>query len=157
MLEFTLDESSLEGIEKRFGKRLNKHMRAALNDMRDEISSWLLMEQQKGSNGGWEPLKSSYEERKEREFPGQPILSRTGQMMSSYLRSIEISPKDYSVSVNYPSPEGSQVNLRARAHQEGREFLPARPFPVDDQGYQDFEDIAIRHFRNALTKTVKGD
>jgi phage gpG-like protein len=75
-------------------------------------------------SGGWSPLSPAYAARKAREFPGQPILQATGDLMRSLTRG---------PAVRIVRPQsvmfGSDVEY-GRYHQAGTPNMPQRR-PVD--------------------------
>jgi hypothetical protein len=153
MIRLTLDKKTLEDMVGRFNRRLQFSTEEALDNIGTEISDWLHREQQKGTAGGWPQLSAKYAKRKEREYPGRLILTRKGTLMATYPRYITINRRKRQVALGFPRGKVGQI---AMAHQYGYppKNLPARPFPVDQRGYDEFEAIAYRNFAEAVRKAL---
>jgi hypothetical protein len=153
MFRFTVPAYSVEQIVTDFRKSFKGNLVNSLDDMRRDYQDWMRLEQQRGDAGGWTKLSTSYEKEKERNYPNQPILSRTGNMMKGYIQGIRTVPSEAMVVIDFPGTAGFPVHRRAKAHQDGV-GVPQRPFPVDNIGYEEAVNIAMRNFRNAIQKSL---
>ncbi len=156
MFKFKLADGSLEKMVTRFRARIHDNLINSLDQIRGGFQQQLRIEQTRGDSGGWMRLESSYLKRKEREYPGQPILSRTGVMMKGYIKGVRTDPFNNQVIVDFPGNPGFPVYRRARIHQlfgVGKSKT-IRPIPVSEQGYEDFKNIAIKEFSKAISKSL---
>lgn len=151
MIRLTLEKETVVALAGAFNKRMKFNTDKALDNLAVEIKDWLLVEQQKGTAGGWPALSTSYAQEKERTYPGRLILSRTGTLMESYLNYITINKAKRQVALGYPR---GKVGYIGRIHQEGLGKVPARPFPVDQAGYDAFEQMAYRNFSQAVKDSL---
>lgn len=109
----------------RFGEQL-KDFRQAWPGVIVELQS-IMREQFRGQGvgqtGRWEPLSERYREWKERNFPGRPILQRTGATMKALT-----SRTQHSIIDPQPTILTFGVALRYPIyHQRGSGRLPRRP------------------------------
>lgn len=156
LIEFKVEDQQISAMMDRYGKRIKGRLNRALNEIRIGFQQQLRVEFSRGNSGDWQRLSSSYLERKEREFPGRPILVRTEKMLKGYIRGVRVNPINASVEIDFPGQPGTDLNTRAKAHQGviGRpKNMPVRPIPTTEEGYNDFRDIAIKAFREALNET----
>lgn len=73
------------------------------------------------ASGVWAPLSPRYKARKEREYPGRPILERTGRLVGSLTRR----PLDVEVITASTMRIGTSVPY-AKFHQRGTDIMPRR-------------------------------
>lgn len=157
MFRFSIETFQLNDFVTRYNLRMRENLARSLDEIRIGFQQQLRIEQSRGNDGGWKPLSKNYLKRKEREYPGQPILSRTGVMMAGYIKGVRTVPHEAKVVVDFPGTVGFPVNTRAKAHQGviGRpKNMPIRPIPVSEEGFNDFRNIAIRAFRDAIAKSL---
>lgn len=156
MIRLRLEKETLVKMIGKFNRRLQFSTDKALDNLSVEIRDWLLKEQQKGTAGGWPALKPSYATEKERNYPGQLILTRTGTLMATYPRYITINRRKREVAVGFPR---GKVGMIAYVHQFGHPTQAnpvARPIPVDQAGYDAFEEMAYRNYAEALKEALSG-
>lgn len=160
MLRLTLEKGTVEAMAGKFSRRLKFSTEKALENLEVEVSDWLENEQRKGDAGGWPELgalsaTNAYGKEKERTHPGMPLLTRSGTLMATYPRYITINRNKRQVAIGFPR---GKVGMIAQVHQFGYETknIPARPFPVDDSGYEAFREIAYRNFSEAVREALNG-
>ena len=76
-----------------------------------------------GPAGQWQPLSDAYRKWKEKKFPGQPLLVRSGDLIQSLTTNT-------AHTVNQPLPDSLTFGTRlkyATYHQRGGKRLPRRP------------------------------
>lgn len=102
-----------------------------------------------GASGGWAALSPKYAERKEREWPGKPILERTGALREA-LTSSESTHARRIVTVDQ-FDFGTDGLEYASFHQLGTHHMPARPpFDFGDELEQSVQRAALEGVREAL-------
>lgn len=160
MLRLRLEKGTVESMAGNFSRRLKFSTDKALDNLSVELSDWLHNEQLKGDAGGWPELgalskTNAYGKEKARNFPGQPLLTRTGTLMATYPRYITINRNKREVALGFPR---GKVGMIAQVHQYGlpSRNIPARPFPVDESGREAFREIAYRNFANAVREGLNG-
>jgi hypothetical protein len=95
-------------------------------------------------SGRWAPLSRKYAAEKEQQYPGQPILQRTGDMKHDALdpRSIRVTKDSMRYAPQHYTEDG--YNL-IQIHMDGRDNakpMPARPiFEETSEWYDNIEDI----------------
>lgn len=160
MLRLRLEKGTVEAMAGKFSRRLKFSTENALDKLSVEVSDWLENEQRKGDAGGWPELgalsrTNAYGKEKARTHPGMPLLTRTGTLMATYPRYVTINRNKREVALGFPR---GKVGMIAKVHQFGlaSRNIPARPFPVDDSGYEAFREIAYRNFANAVKEALNG-
>lgn len=160
MIRVRLDKQSVVNMAGNFSRRLKFSTEKALDNLAVELGDWLTTEQQKGDAGGWPKLgalskTNEYGKEKERTYPGRPLLTRTGAMMEAYPRYITVNRNKREVAIGFPR---GHVGQRAMVHQYGwpANNIPARPFPVDESGYNAFKEIAYRNYADAVREALSG-
>ena len=104
-------------------KDLSDAFREIVQDFHEIVETQQFESEGRYGSGGWAPLKPEYAERKEKEYPGAPIMVRTGLLKESllgqnpYARE-DIKPLEMKV--------GTQV-FYAKFHQKGTKKMSARP------------------------------
>jgi hypothetical protein len=95
-------------------------------------------------SGGWQPLSKKYSSEKERKYPGQPILVRTGDMKDEALnpRAIRVTKDTMRYAPTLTTEDGWDL---LQIHMDGRDApkpMPARPiFEETAEWYDNVEDI----------------
>lgn len=153
MFDFKVDERGFEALMKSRRGKFATELDKALDTIRERWRRQLTTQQRNYRQSGWPKLKESYAEEKREKYPGTPILTRTGQMMRGYIREVQVDPQQGSVTLNWPGPEGTDVYIRAQAHQgvtAQPKGMPVRPFR-----FGPFEEIARQEFDRAIKKALK--
>lgn len=103
----------------------------------------------RGVTGAWKPLSSQYEEWKRKNYPGRPILQRTGAMYEG------LTASDSPFSAREANGDSYSFGTRgvtyASYHQTGTHRMPARqPFDFDSGFESELTRIAAAAAREAL-------
>lgn len=148
MFKVELNRKSLEGwrdgISRKFVRNFNRSQDETERDWRYEFNR----QQASRGDGSWQSLDPVYERRKEREYPGRLILTRTDTMIPAYSIRQERTNQTVSVSLNFPSDE--KLETIAKSHQGviGQPTgVPARPFNLEK-----FIEIAVRNVNEAMKR-----
>lgn len=174
LVDFTLDDASLNAFTSRFGRNKKRHIKQALAEIKREWQAEF-KRQDARMQKVWTPLKTwvdgktatknatgidprSYAARKRRAYyrgkGGKSdvrylrILKRTGRMLDGYIQGIEINDIDYTVSIPFPE----EAELRARSHQGRGVGLPRGVLSTRPYDLERFEFTASRALRRALTR-----
>jgi hypothetical protein len=95
-------------------------------------------------SGGWVPLSAQYSAEKEKQYPGQSILVRTGDMKQEALnpRAVHVTKHSMRYAPNHATEDGYDL---IQIHMDGRDSskpMPARPsFEETSEWYDTVEDI----------------
>lgn len=109
-----------------------------------------------GPSGGWAALSPKYAERKEREWPGKPILERTGALREA-LTSDSSSHARRIISADMVD-FGTEGLEYASFHQLGTLHMPARPpFDFGDELQNAVQAAALEGVREALAHSELDD
>lgn len=151
MFKVELNRKSLEGwragISRRFVREFNRSQDETSRDWRYEFNR----QQASRGDGTWQSLDPVYAKRKEREYPGQLILTRTDTMIPAYYITQERTNQTVSVSLNFPRDE--KLETIARSHQDDNvgqpKGVPPRPFNTEK-----FIEIAVRNVNEAMKRAA---
>lgn len=156
MFTFEWEDKQITNILENYYNRIEKNTNDALSQIINRWRIVIVNQQLSGNLGGWTKLESSYEARKEREYPGKPILSRTGRLLQGYMTDMQINPSDSSVTIPYSSDPA--VRRRGMVHQlygVNRKDIGKvkRPIPIN-YNYDVFFEPAIEEFTRAIRKSL---
>ncbi len=156
MIDVELQRRSLDGWRTNIYRRFRKQLEIAQADIKVEFAREIFRQQLTRGDGRWENLNQVYDLRKEKEYPGREILTRTGDMIAGYVAGIDtpLTKTRVSVVMPYPGVEGDpdRINVRARSHQNDHrqpEGVPPRPFDVEK-----FQAIATKRINEAMRRAA---
>lgn len=96
-------------------KDLSEAFREIVQDFHERVETQQFESEGRYGSGGWQPLTPRYAERKEKEYPGTPIMVRTGLLKESLLGQNPYSREDIKP---LEMRVGTQVGY-AKFHQKG--------------------------------------
>ena len=146
------DRRSLEDWRAGIHRRFVRNFERAMDETRREWAYEFHRQQESKGDGTWDDLNPIYEKRKNREYPGRLILTRTDMMIPAY--EIESERDNRTVAVSLAFPSDPKLNLIAKSHQDFEgvgqpEGVPPRPFDLDP-----FIEIARREVNDAMKRAA---